>query len=90
MITPYEVDVTKEMAKEGIRQLFEPLKEVILAITKNPASEIGFISQDYLRAFRMRNAFKLFDGVKKRLKNMASNWTMSSHLFLSQYSKPLL
>jgi len=65
MLTPDELEVTKEVAKEGVKQMFEPVKEIVLAVTKNPATEMGLIVGDYLRAFRMRNAFRLFNGVKK-------------------------
>lgn len=71
-----------ELGKEFIKQTLAPVQEIVLRIAGGAASEIGLMARDSLRAWRFKNAIRLFHDVQQ--------FASESHLELKPVAPRLL
>jgi hypothetical protein len=54
-----------ELAKEGVKQFFAPVQDVIVRLLGPSATEVGLMWGDVFRVRRLKNALRLFEDVKE-------------------------
>jgi hypothetical protein len=54
-----------ELAKEAVKQAFQPLQEIVRRVAGPAATEVGLMWGDALRAWRAKRAVRLFNDVMK-------------------------
>jgi len=54
-----------ELGKEGVKQVFQPVQDIVRRIAGPAATEVGLMWEDSLRAWRLRRAVRLWQEVKQ-------------------------
>jgi hypothetical protein len=64
-MTPDDLELTKEVAKEAVKQTLAPVQEIVREVSGPAATEVGLMLGDSLRAWRLKRAVKYLEDVKQ-------------------------